>query len=80
MIHIISVITICNRLQSIQYFSDTSLSHFDLLFIKNGSFDMSCEANQSIANIANKAKEELDNATAALEAAKLQLKDGKLKK
>ena len=80
MIHIISVITICNRLQSIQYFSDTSLSHFDLLFIKNGSFDMSSEANQSIANIANKAKEELDNATAALEAAKLQLKDGKLKK
>lgn len=41
---------------------------------------MSSEANQSIANIANKAKEELDNATAALEAAKQQLKDGKLKK
>ena len=62
----------------------TSLTHtLSLRFIvhhKNGSFDMSSEANQSIANIANKAKEELDNATAALEAAKLQLKDGKLKK
>ena len=41
---------------------------------------MSDEANkQSIAD-ANKAKEELDNATAALEAAKQQLKDGKARK
>ena len=64
----------------------TSLIHTKTKFKRiakrtaNEHDDMSSEANQSIANIANKAKEELDNATAALEAAKLQLKDGKLKK
>ena len=41
---------------------------------------MSNEANKPSIADANKAKEELDNATAALEAAKQQLKDGKARK